>query len=103
MSLGKYQTPTMALARAKGVTLSSLRASLRVRKAGTEQFLTLKPTTKFRSKKRAGVKDPFTLVQRKRKTSGLIGGRLSSPGERAEIKRLAAQRKKRLKTKKKSK
>ena len=102
IGIGESVSPGRALAIAKGRTLQTLRASLRVRKKGTEQFLTLKPTSKFRKKRKAGIKSPFVLVQRKITVPGMTG-RLSSLGERAAIKRLAAQRKKRSTTKRRKK
>jgi hypothetical protein len=63
-----------AIGLGKAKVRGTLGASLRIRQAGTNEFVALAPTEEFRMAK----KQPFTIVQRQR-------ARLSSLGERKEI------------------
>jgi len=72
-----------AIGKGKEKVETTLGASLRVRKVGTDEFVKLKETRKFRK----GKTDPFALVQKR-------SYRLSKKGEKEEIQ--AAKRKRRI-------
>ena len=58
--VGKKTVISKAVVRGKDVVERTLGASFRVRKAGTDEFIKLKETERFR----AGKKDPFALVEK---------------------------------------
>ncbi len=81
----------------KKKALSTLGASVRVWDISRGKWVKQTATSRFRYGKKG--KDPFTLVQRKYKTPTMTG-RISSWGEKAEIKATAKRRKKARKKKK---